>query len=285
MDNRYEKIYALPAEESDDNNDVSVVAGALLYDKVTQSMLIQLKLENNGTQTLTGVLVKCVLYGENRENVLGETFYQYEGLHVASGEAFGEQTPIAIQPRGVQSFDVSIVNVSHEDRVAVQEEMPSLDAQDLKKMDDAVNVSEHSIPQVLASVNEKSPKKKFSPKWLIAGAVLIGALLFAILGSGFGDPAVGRWKIGDIYTNMQGMELHIKGSGRYILGMKGEYPIAEGKWERNKVADENSDEETMQYYTYYSEEGYRLGMFAHIDSSNTIALTIDNDDTVLIFQK
>ena len=80
MDNRYEKIYALPAEESDDNNDVSVVAGALLYDKVTQSMLIQLKLENNGTQTLTGVLVKCVLYGENRENVLGETFYQYEGL-------------------------------------------------------------------------------------------------------------------------------------------------------------------------------------------------------------
>ena len=109
--------------------------------------------------------------------------------------------------------------------------------------------------------------------------------MFAILGSGFGDPAVGRWKIGDIYTNMQGMELHIKGSGRYILGMKGEYPIAEGKWERNKVADENSDEETMQYYTYYSEEGYRLGMFAHIDSSNTIALTIDNDDTVLIFQK
>lgn len=80
MDNRYEKIYALPAEESDDNNDVSVVAGALLYDKVTQSTLIQLKLQNNSTHTLTGVLVKCVLYGETRETVLGETFYQYEGL-------------------------------------------------------------------------------------------------------------------------------------------------------------------------------------------------------------
>ena len=285
MDNRYEKIYALPAEATGGNNDVYVVAGALLYDTMTQSKLIQLKFENNGTQTLTGVLVKCVLYGENCENVLGETFYQYEGLRVASGEAFGEQTPIAIQTQGVQSFDVVIVNVTFEDRVIAQEEMPLLDAQDLQKIDDAVNVSKHSIPQVATSVNEKSQKKKFSPKWLIAGAVLVGALLIAVFGSGFGDPAVGRWKIGDIYTNMQGMELHIKGSGRYTLGMKGEEPIAEGKWERNKVADENSDEETMQYYTYYSEEGYRLGMFAHIDYSDTIALTIDNDDTVLIFQK
>lgn len=42
MDNRYEKIYALPAEESGDNNDVSIVAGVLLYDQVTQSKLIQL---------------------------------------------------------------------------------------------------------------------------------------------------------------------------------------------------------------------------------------------------
>lgn len=76
MDNRYEKICVLPTEESGGNNDVSVVAGALLYDKVTQSKLIQLKLQNNSTHMLTGVLVKCVLYGENRENVLGETFYQ-----------------------------------------------------------------------------------------------------------------------------------------------------------------------------------------------------------------
>ena len=37
MDNRYEKICVLPTEESGGNNDVSVVAGALLYDKVTQS--------------------------------------------------------------------------------------------------------------------------------------------------------------------------------------------------------------------------------------------------------
>ena len=285
MEERYSRVGILDAVSVEPKNGVSVVAGALLYDTMTQSKLIQLKFENNGTQTLTGVLVKCVLYGENCENVLGETFYQYEGLRVASGEAFGEQTPIAIQTQGVQSFDVVIVNVTFEDRVIAQEEMPLLDAQDLQKIDDAVNVSKHSIPQVATSVNEKSQKKKFSPKWLIAGAVLVGALLIAVFGSGFGDPAVGRWKIGDIYTNMQGMELHIKGSGRYTLGMKGEEPIAEGKWERNKVADENSDEETMQYYTYYSEEGYRLGMFAHIDYSDTIALTIDNDDTGLIFQK
>ena len=185
MDNRYEKIYALPAEESGDNNDVSIVAGVLIYDQVTQSKLIQLKLQNNSTHTLTGVLVKCVLYVENRENVLGETFYQYEGLHVASGEAFGEQTPIVVQTQGVQSFKVTIVNTTFEERVAAQEKMPTLDAQDLQKMDDTVAVSEHSMLQVATSVNEKSPKKKFSPKWLIAGAVLIGAVLFAVFGFSF----------------------------------------------------------------------------------------------------
>ena len=287
MDNRYEKICVLPTEESGSNNDVSIAAGALLYDTMTQSKLIQLKLQNNSTHTLTGVLVKCVLYGENRETVLGETFYQYEGLHVASGEAFGEQTPIVIQTQDVQSFDVVIVNETFEDvaEEVIEPESEQANRQIMQNDSESAFVRMDAEPSGTTQMMDNAPKKKFSLKWLIAGAVLVGALLFAVLGSGFGDPAVGYWKIGDIYNNMQGMELHIKGSGRYTLGMKGEDPIAEGKWERNKVADKKSDEETMQYYTYYSEEGYRLGMFAHIDYSDTIALTIDNDDTVLIFQK
>lgn len=162
MEKRYEKICALSTNGNDGNHDVSVVSGALLYDTMTQSKLIQLKLQNNGVQTLTGVLVKCVFYGEARENVLGETFYQYEGIHVASGEAFGEQTPIAIQAQNAQAFDVVIVNVSLEEQVFTQEEMPALDAQNLQKTNEALAVSEHSTSQVAVSVNEKSPKKKFS---------------------------------------------------------------------------------------------------------------------------
>ena len=80
MEERYSRVGVLDTVSVELKNGISAVAGALLYDKVTQSTLIQLKLQNNSTHTLTGVLVKCVLYGETRETVLGETFYQYEGL-------------------------------------------------------------------------------------------------------------------------------------------------------------------------------------------------------------
>lgn len=272
MDNRYEKIYALPAEATGGNNDVYVVAGALLYDTMTQSKLIQLKLENNGTQTLTGVLVKCVLYGENRENVLGETFYQYEGLHIASGEAFGEQTPIAIQTQGVQSFDVVIVNVTFEDRVIAQEEMPLLDAQDLQKIDDAVNVSKHSIPQVATSVNEKSQKKKFSPKWLIAGVVLVGVLLFAALGIN-SEPFIGLWTSSSVSTDFEaladgdtlsfeGIDFTLKRNGDFLIEIDGEDETIEGKWKKTTEKLDGSDIAVYEL-TY---DGVTLGKFLYSPS-------------------
>ena len=224
MENRYEKIYVLSVEETGGNSNAAVIAGALLYDQVTQSKLIQLELRNNGTQTLTGVLVKCVLYGESRENVIGETFYQYEGLHVASGEVFGEQTPIVVQTQGVQSFKVTIVNTTFEERVAAQEEMPTLDAQDLQKMDDTVAVSEHSMPQVATSVNEKSPKKKFSRKWLIVGGILIGALLFAVFGFSAADS--------EDHNQKNGLEHHNKELGKSEVKVElcGPNDSFEGAW-------------------------------------------------------
>lgn len=224
MEKRYEKICALSTNGNDGNHDVSVVSGALLYDTMTQSKLIQLKLQNNGVQTLTGVLVKCVFYGEARENVLGETFYQYEGIHVASGEAFGEQTPIAIQAQNAQAFDVVIVNVSLEEQVFTQEEMPALDAQNLQKTNEALAVSEHSTSQVAVSVNEKSPKKKFSRKWLIVGGILIGALLFAVFGFSAADS--------EDHNQKNGLEHHTKELGKSEVKVElcGPNDSFEGAW-------------------------------------------------------
>ena len=138
---------------------------------MTQSKLIQLKFQNNSGQTLTCVLVKCVLYGENRENVLGETFYQYEGLHIASGEAFGEQIPIAIQTQGVQSFDVVIMNASLEN---IAEEVTGPKSEQANReivQDDSESdfVRMDVEPSGTTQMLDNAPKKKFSPKWLIAG--------------------------------------------------------------------------------------------------------------------
>ena len=287
MDNRYEKIYALPAEATGGNNDVYVVAGALLYDTMTQSKLIQLKLENNGTQTLTGVLVKCVLYGENCENVLGETFYQYEGLRVASGEAFGEQTPIAIQTQGVKSFDVVIVNANFEDvaKAVIGPESEQANREIAQDDSESAFVRMDVEPSRITQMLDNAPKKKFSLKWLIAGAVLISALLIAVFGSGFGDPIVGHWYISD---DISGVELHIKGNGEFVLGEKGEEPIGEGTWERYEGSLEEFDDKSLLYYTIYLKDignSVPVGMLAYNESHNKLALVLRDDDKAFVFTK
>ena len=245
MDNLYEKIYALPAEESGDNKDVSIVAGVLIYDQVTQSKLIQLKLQNNSTHTLTGVLVKCVLYVENRENVLGETFYQYEGLHVASGEAFGEQTPIVIQTQDVQSFDVVIVNATFEDiaEAVIEPESEQANRQIVQNDSESAFVRMDAEPSGTTQMMDNAPKKKFSLKWLIAGAVLISALLIAVFGSGASEPFIGLWTSSTVSNDFEaladgdtlpfeGIDFTIKRNGDFLIEIDGEDETIEGKWKK-----------------------------------------------------
>ena len=275
MDNRYEKIYALPVEATGGNNDVYVVAGALLYDTMTQSKLIQLKFENNGTQTLTGVLVKCVLYGENRENVLGETFYQYEGLHVASGKAFGEQTPIVIQTQDVQSFDVVIVNETFEDVAedVIEPESEQANRQIMQNDSEAAFIRMDVEPSETTQMIDNAPKKKFSPKWLIAGAVLIGALLIAVFGFGASEPFIGLWTSSTVSNDFEaiadgdtlpfeGIDFTIKRNGDFLIEIDGEDETIEGKWKKTteKIDGSNIAVYELKY------DGVTLGKFFYSPS-------------------
>lgn len=274
MDNRYEKIYALPAEATGGNNDVYVVAGALLYDTMTQSKLIQLKLENNGTQTLTGVLVKCVLYGENRENVLGETFYQYEGLRVASGEAFGEQTPIAIQTQGVQSFDVVIVNANFEDvaKAVIGPESEQANREIAQDDSESAFVRMDVEPSGTTQMIDNAPKKKCKAKWLIAGVVLVGVLLFAALGIN-SEPFIGLWTSSSVSTDFEaladgdtlpfeGIDFTLKRNGDFLIEIDGEDETIEGKWKKTTEKLDGSDIAVYEL-TY---DGVTLGKFLYSPS-------------------
>lgn len=270
MDNRYEKICVLPTEESGGNNDVSVVAGALLYDKVTQSKLIQLKLQNNSTHMLTGVLVKCVLYGENRENVLGETFYQYEGLHVASGEASGEPTPIVIQTQDVQCFDVVIVNETFEDvaEEVIEPESEQANRQIMQNGSESAFVRMDAEPSGTTQMMDNAPKKKFSLKWLIAGAVLVGALLIAAFGSGASEPFIDLWTSSTVSNDFEaltdgdtlpfeGIDFTIKRNGDFLIEIDGEDETIEGKWKKTteKIDGSNIAVYELKY------DGVTLGKF------------------------
>ena len=129
------------------------------------------------------------------------------------------------------------------------------------------------------------PKKKFSLKWLIAGAVLVGALLIAVFGSGFGDPIVGHWYISD---DISGVELHIKGNGEFVLGEKGEEPIGEGTWERYEGSLEKFDDKSLLYYTIYLKDvgnAVAVGMLAYNESNNKLALALRDADEAFVFTK
>ena len=274
MEERYSRVGILDAVSVEPKNGVSVVAGALLYDTMTQSKLIQLKLQNNSTHTLTGVLVKCVLYGENSENILGETFYQYEGLHVASGEAFGEQTPIVIQTQDVQSFDVVIVNETFEDVAedVIEPESEQANRQIMQNDSEAAFIRMDVEPSETTQMIDNALKKKFSPKWLIAGAVLIGVLLFAALGIN-SEPFIGLWTSSSVSTDFEaladgdtlpfeGIDFTLKRNGDFLIEIDGEDETIEGKWKKTTEKLDGSDIAVYEL-TY---DGVTLGKFLYSPS-------------------
>lgn len=275
MEERYSRVGILDAVSVEPKNGVSVVAGALLYDTMTQSKLIQLKLQNNSTHTLTGVLVKCVLYGENSENILGETFYQYEGLHVASGEAFGEQTPIVIQTQDVQSFDVVIVNETFEDVAedVIEPESEQANRQIMQNDSEAAFIRMDVEPSETTQMIDNAPKKKFSPKWLIAGAVLIGALLIAVFGFGASEPFIGLWTSSTVSNDFEaladgdtlpfeGIDFTLKRNGDFLIEIDGEDETIEGKWKKTteKIDGSNIAVYELKY------DGVTLGKFFYSPS-------------------
>ncbi len=275
MEERYSRVGILDAVSVEPKNGVSVVAGALLYDTMTQSKLIQLKLQNNSTHTITGVLVKCVLYGENSENILGETFYQYEGLHVASGEAFGEQTPIVIQTQDVQSFDVVIVNETFEDVAedVIEPESEQANRQIMQNDSEAAFIRMDVEPSETTQMIDNAPKKKFSPKWLIAGAVLIGALLIAVFGFGASEPFIGLWTSSTVSNDFEaladgdtlpfeGIDFTLKRNGDFLIEIDGEDETIEGKWKKTteKIDGSNIAVYELKY------DGVTLGKFFYSPS-------------------
>ena len=246
----------------------------MLDDKGTQNKLIQLKLRNDAVKILTGVLVKCVLYGENRENVLGETFYQYEGLRVPSGEAFGEQTPIAIQTQGVQSFDVVIVNANFEDvaKAVIGPESEQANREIAQDDSESAFVRMDVEPSRTTQMLDNAPKKKFSLKWLIAGVVLVGVLLFAALGIN-SEPFSGLWTSSSVSTDFEaladgdtlsfeGIDFTLKRNGDFLIEIDGEDETIEGKWKKTTEKLDGSDIAVYEL-TY---DGVTLGKFLYSPS-------------------
>lgn len=119
---------------------------------------------------------------------------------------------------------------------------------------------------------DNAPKKKCKAKWLIAGVVLVGVLLFAALGIN-SEPFIGLWTSSSVSTDFEaladgdtlpfeGIDFTLKRNGDFLIEIDGEDETIEGKWKKTTEKLDGSDIAVYEL-TY---DGVTLGKFLYSPS-------------------
>ena len=174
----------------------------------------------------------------------------------------------------MQSFDVEIVNVSVEDAVeaVIESESEQANRQIVQELSESAFVRMDAEPSGTTQMIDNKPKKEFSLKWLIAGAVLVGVLLFAALGIN-SEPFIGLWTSNSVSTDFEaladgdtlsfeGIDFTLKRNGDFLIEIDGEDETIEGKWKKTTEKLDGSD--IAVYELNY--DGYTIGKFLYSPS-------------------
>ena len=127
-------------------------------------------------------------------------------------------------------------------------------------------------PSGTTQMIDNAPKKKCKAKWLIAGVVLVGVLLFAALGIN-SEPFIGLWTSSSVSTDFEaladgdtlpfeGIDFTLKRNGDFLIEIDGEDETIEGKWKKTTEKLDGSDIAVYEL-TY---DGVTLGKFLYSPS-------------------
>ncbi|MBE6764087.1 MAG: hypothetical protein E7553_07055 [Ruminococcaceae bacterium] len=115
MSERYSRMFSLPTELYTSGAPVVIVAGALLKDSRTGSMLAQLKIRNIQKKIIKAVKVS-VLAKDAADRSLGEEReHSYSALNVRRDEDFGQKSPIMLD-RNTCAFIAKVTEVVFSDQ-------------------------------------------------------------------------------------------------------------------------------------------------------------------------
>lgn len=117
MSERYTKLFALPEQtiRHDLKVPVEVVAGALLKDNQSETVLAQIKYKNISSKSIKSISVNLSAQDTNGVKISGVENYAYENLIAAQGDCFGDKTPVVMNDNNAHAFSVDVISVAFSD--------------------------------------------------------------------------------------------------------------------------------------------------------------------------
>lgn len=111
MAERFSRLFRLGEEIFSSGSPVLITAGVLLKDSVTDSIVVQLKLQNISLQPIVAAKVRLLAYDIVGKEIPGVDNYQYLDLNVRTGECWGSDKAIILPEAGTRSFSVEEIAV------------------------------------------------------------------------------------------------------------------------------------------------------------------------------
>lgn len=126
MAERFERLYELPGNLYSVGSPAIVSAGALLKDKQTGSMIVQLKFQSVSSALIKALKVGIIAYDVAGKEVAGVEEYQYLDLRISNGQTFGSNKAIVMPNAVTRSFSISSITVVLADGTVKDVSMPMI---------------------------------------------------------------------------------------------------------------------------------------------------------------
>ena len=111
MQERYERLYALPGQLYIIGSPVIIEAGALLKDNQYNNVVAQLKFRNISEHVIKGIQVNIYALDIAQRPLDAPVIFQYLDLNAKRDDTFGQQVPVNLPDSGTRAFYISIQEV------------------------------------------------------------------------------------------------------------------------------------------------------------------------------
>lgn len=108
---RYQKLFSLPAMRYAAGAPVLIAAGALLKDTQTGKVLAQLKFKTVSARTIRAVKVRIDAFDISGKQIEGVAEQQYLDLNAARGQEFGQKQPVMLPDAVTRSFRATCTEI------------------------------------------------------------------------------------------------------------------------------------------------------------------------------
>lgn len=120
MDDRYTRLFTLPANLYAEGAPLLIAAGALLKDNRTGKLIAQLKFHSVSEKAILAVKVKIVPLDTAGNPLDTEVTYRYLDLCAARDEEFGSKTPVFLSDPAARSYAAAVSEVIFADKTIWQ---------------------------------------------------------------------------------------------------------------------------------------------------------------------